>query len=660
MSSPEHEINLDDYFPVLDRVRAKNKKQDLDAHLFAVFIKHLSTSSAASHLTLDADLKGLVKQGKKDAAVLYRNANTTDAHRQKLMGLLVPEVHKEAFKFKPSNAAGEYKLYDCIRQLHQAGYRSGPRQIKLDNKLFNILKLHLTASKANTTKDTLIATITTLQHEFVLKEEKSSAFSLYRNANTTNAHRQKLIELLIPEANRKDFQFEPSNAVGDYKLYECMKQLNQAGFGNGHLEDFRHLMARIQGNRGRFSFLSGYATGHLEDFRRQIHGVKYKNNFWLLGLFSTIGTAFSFAFFHLNPDKLLIVEQTLEHTVPSLFERGMGRLTQHTLPVVKDFLGKTFSALKNIPLLLVLATIFRIPFQISSTWFNDDFKSPLKRLQKFIAGVLPPILSIIAYGICYMANGVFTFPAVAFFVAASFVDVLDNGLTLYLLSRNKQNNATNTAPDNLRSEKMTSTQLTAHINALKKHLIEAQITLRQAERRARTWKTAPVKFIAAIFTTIAAALWCYFPPSFFIMLSCIAFIGLVGFTKNARLSKIHTDSTEHLQADLNKLSEQTKEDLAPFEQALSALKARSQRRNARKAALRTTSGDSLVFSQLNEGGEQEFMRTSGTSYRDTRPLPGMKRPHNLDYLSDDSASHADNDGDDLSSITSSEKSATFS
>jgi hypothetical protein len=658
-SSPEVEINVRDYYPVRDRVRAKNNKQELDADLFTVFIKHLAISSDTSQITLDADLKGLVKRGQKDAATLYRNANTTETHRQKLIELLVPADKREDFKFKRSNTAGDVKLYDCIKQLHHAGYRSGPRQIKLDDSLFKVLEKHLTASKANATKETLIATITTLQHEFVLKAEKASAFSLYRNANTTEAHRQKLIELLVPKDKKERFQFQPSNAVGDYKLYDCMKQLNQAGFGNGHLEDFRHLMARVKGNSSRFSFLSGYGTGHLEDFRRQIHGVHYKSNRWALGFLASIGTALSFGYFHLNPDKLLIVEQALEHTAPSLFERGFDRLTHHIFPIVKNFLGKTFSVLKNIPLLLVLWTVFQIPWQIGKTWFNDDFKAPWKRFQKFMASILPPILSITAYGICYMANGVFTFPAVAFFVAASFVDVIDNAITLYLLSQKQQErNTPNTRPEKTASDRLNKTQLKALIQALKEQRVEDQIALRQQERYDRTWRTAPVKFVAAIFITITVALWCYFPPSFFVMLSCVAFISLVGFTKNARLAKIHTDSTEQLQLDLRTLYQDTKDELRPYREALDALNTCHQQRRAKLEQQRLPSGESLVFSQVDSTEGQAHLSSLG-AWRNSPPLDGTKRPHALDYVSSSGSDNDDADQHGVDSDQSSEYSATF-
>jgi hypothetical protein len=651
------EINFDDYVLFRNAAQARKNKQELDANLLNVFIKHLSTSSDTSQITLDADLKGLVKRGQKDAATLYRNADTTVAHRQKLIELLIPEAKRDAFKFKPSNTTGDFKLYDCIKQLHHAGYRSGPRQIKLDDRLFKVLEKHLTASKENATKETLIATIATLQHEFILKEEKESAFSLYRNANTTDAHRQKLIELLVPKTMRDAFKFKPSNAVGDYKLYDCMKQLNQAGFGSGHLEDFRHLIARVKGNRGRFSFLSGYGTGHLEDFRRQIHSVNYKSNRWALGFFASIGTALSFGYFHLNPDKLLMVEQALEHTVPSLFERGLDRLTQHIYPVVKDFLGKTFSVLKNIPLLLVLWTVFQIPWQISKTWFNDDFKAPWKRFQKFMAGILPPIFSIIAYGICYMANGVFTFPAVAFFVAASFVDVIDNAITLYLLSRQqKKNKPQQTLRDTTPADNPNKAQLKACIQALKEQQTEEQIALRQKERYARAQKTAPVKLVAAIFITITVALWCYFPPSFFVMLSCVAFIGLVGFTKNARLAKIHTDSTEQLQLDLRALYQGSEDKLYVYKDALDAVNTRTHERRI-KAEQRNPSGESLVFSHLDDDTSASSSSSPG-AWRNARPVADTSGLRSFHYVSsgsdNDDANQYDEDSD-----ASSVHSATF-
>ena len=254
-----------------------------------------------------------------------------------------------------------------------------------------------------------------------------------------------------------------------------------------------------------------YAHRHLEDFYHLLQEVKPRKS-WAIPLFiTTLFSAISAIYLSSKPENM------------QALERLIARIT----PIITHFLSTTFSVLKNIPLVLLIYSILCIPSQAFHSYFHDTFRSYPKRFQKWLTGTLPAALSLVSYALCYAAGGIFTPLALGFFITSSFITVLSSLFNFYHL-KPIGDEPLKTAP-----------------------LEEKLDHIRQKERQARTVKTIRVNLVASVFVSISIILWGLLPPSFTIMIGCIVFINLVGFTKNATLNYIHTQSAEILQKELH-------------------------------------------------------------------------------------------------------------
>ena len=254
-----------------------------------------------------------------------------------------------------------------------------------------------------------------------------------------------------------------------------------------------------------------YAHRHLEDFYHLLQEVKPRKSWAITLFFTTLFSAISAILLNSKPAYLQALEQLI------------ARIT----PVIAQFLSTTFSVLKNIPLVLLMYSILCIPSQAFHSYFHDTFRSHPKRFQKWLTGTLPAVLSLTSYALCYAAGGVFTPIAVGFFITSSFVTVLSSLFNFYHLKP-------------------------IGADPLKVAPLEEKLDyIRQKERQARTIKTIGVNLVASVLVSIAVILWGVLPPSFTMMIGCIIFINLVGFTKNATLNYIHTQSAELLQKELH-------------------------------------------------------------------------------------------------------------
>ncbi len=341
---------------------------------------------------------------------------------------------------------------------------------RLDDDLFKILEDHL----HGVGRGILRARLEDLcNHEQLGGKD---AITLYNEAHISQKNAAKLISLL-----RVSQPFEEPGT-----LFGWVKTLSQKDYAHRHLEDFYHLLKQIKPRKSWTNQL----------------------------LAASIGTALSGTYLYLFPEQM----QTLE------------KVWANTIPIVSQFLQATFSVLQNIPLLLLLYNLICIPAQAYHSIFNDTFRSLPKRLQKWVTGTLPAVLSLISYGICYATEGVFTPTAVAFFIAASLVSVTHSLFNFYNLK------PTGNKPS---SNEPLAIQLEY---------------ARQKERRARTAQTIAVNLAASIFISICVIFWCVLPPSFLVMMGSILFINLVNFTKKAALNRIHTKGSETLQKELYKVS----------------------------------------------------------------------------------------------------------
>ncbi|MCH9756063.1 MAG: hypothetical protein K0U37_02575 [Gammaproteobacteria bacterium] len=341
---------------------------------------------------------------------------------------------------------------------------------RLDDDLFKILEDHLNGVGRGILRARL---------EDLCNDEKQGgkdALTLYKEAHISKANAEKLITLLCVS---KEFK-EPDT------LFGWVKALSQKDYGHRHLEDFYHLLQEVKPRKS-----------------------------WTVPLFlATLGTMIGSIYLSVMPEQL----------------RAFEALIAKAAVIIAQFLQTTFSILKNIPLVLLIYSVLCIPVQAYHSIVHDSFRSLPKRLQKWLTGTLPPVLSLISYALAYAAQGVFTPLAVGFFIASSFVGVANSLFNFHHLKP-------------IGDEPLKTAALETRLDYL-----------RQKERRARTAKTIGVNLVASILTSITVILWGILPPSFLIMVGSILFINLVGFTKSAMLGHIHTKGAEKLQKELREIS----------------------------------------------------------------------------------------------------------
>lgn len=348
------------------------------------------------------------------------------------------------------------------------------RRTELNQELFAIVFDHLTG----VSRDRLQGRLQPLCDDPILGGK--SAVKLYSEleivTDADRANLARLIRFMYPATPNKIIENPPKT------LYGYLQRFGQDKCGHRHLEDFNHLLSSVhpKQNPALPLFITTVLTGGL-------------------GLY-----------FYLKPEHLVFLEQ----------------LAEKYLPYVWEFLYKTFSVLKNIPLLLMLYNIITIPIQTIYACF-DTFRSPMRRLQRWAVATLPSIANLIAYSLVYLSGGVFTPLSAAFFIGSSFVEVFNSLFSLLAIGH---------MPEDQPGQPLEQTL----------------DNIRKKERIKRTLKTILVNFLASAAIAVTVTFWCIFPPSFLMMIGYIVLINLVNFTRSATLNMIHTEDAKSLQLALEK------------------------------------------------------------------------------------------------------------
>ena len=175
--------------------------------------------------------------------------------------------------------------------------------------------------------------------------------------------------------------------------------------------------------------------------------------------------------------------------------------------------------------LLVGFQVYTILQQAYKTWYDDTFYTNNHRTQRWLVGTLPAVLNLSAY-LAIAVAGSMSPIAATLFVAASVVAVVDGALRFYHL------HAAGNQPES-----------------------DPASAARQKNREERSYQTLKVKMYAAVALSAVVAISCVFPPTIFVILSCTALFILM--TKNIRLDKIHTDSSNQLLVSLSKCTKET-------------------------------------------------------------------------------------------------------
>ncbi len=337
----------------------------------------------------------------------------------------------------------------------------------LNQNLFNVLENYLNGTEPGITCATLQAICDDEHHG------GKSALALYQKAKLSKENFKKLHQRL---------QTQSTTFYPRYSLYDWIQSLSQRDCGHRQLEDFHYILQQI--------------TPH-ETYTTELS-------------IATLITALGGIDLFLVPAHMQAVEAAIH------------RLT----PLVINFLKTTFSVLKNIQVVLFSYTALCVPLQLYHSLYYDTFRSPEKRFQKWLAGTLPPALSLISYYLCYTANGVFTPTATLLFIVSSLVPVAHSWYNRSQLKPIGEPPSED-APIDVKRD-----------------------YIRQVERLERTKETIRVNLGASVLTSISVILWCLLPPSFFVTIASVLFINLVGFTQSAMLNHTHKKGAEKLQREL--------------------------------------------------------------------------------------------------------------
>ncbi|ETO92349.1 hypothetical protein [Legionella oakridgensis] len=217
-----------------------------------------------------------------------------------------------------------------------------------------------------------------------------------------------------------------------------------------------------------------------------------------------------------------------------------------SFPFVIDWCGKTFSLLKNIPLLGMVYNGLGLLFSWYNT-FSNGTTTASHKLNSLFFKTLTASLNITAYFLSYTAGGAMMLPAAVLFVLSSSIDVFKS---VYDFFKTRHALKTLKTPDEY---ERSWEQLAEYERAKNLHK--------------RSMKSVWIKFTAAVLTTIAIGIWSFFPPNLIIMIGCIAFISLISLAKKSVLDAIYEQQAQQLQKKLQHIETTYHVELDPANQS---------------------------------------------------------------------------------------------
>ncbi len=215
------------------------------------------------------------------------------------------------------------------------------------------------------------------------------------------------------------------------------------------------------------------------------------------------------------------------------FFETVGRWLQRTFPFVIDWIGQTFSLLRNVPLLGIISNGIGLVINWYQTFTNGITPTALK-LDRLIFKTLTAGLTIAAYTLSYLAEGAMAATAAILFVLSSSVDLFKS---LYIFFKDKY------ALSELGEEapaKDASPEIQAQY-ARAQDLYDSSL------------KSVWVRLGAALVSTAAVAVWSFFPPNFVITFTCLTLITLTSLAKRSILASMSESQAQALQKTIGQI-----------------------------------------------------------------------------------------------------------
>lgn len=213
----------------------------------------------------------------------------------------------------------------------------------------------------------------------------------------------------------------------------------------------------------------------------------------------------------------------------------------HQFPLVMQWIDKTLSTLRNIPILGLIyngLTLFWSWYRILS----NDLLSTHQKGYKLLFKTLTIGLVIGSYVLSFLAAGSMPMAAASLFVLSASIDIVKS---IFFFYKNNQS-------------------LSVFNNGSHEELLppaRAEET-RLRHRKAYMQQTIGIKLIAAILTTGLVALWVFAPPSLVLTTCCLMVITFVGISKQLIINRIKNKCSEKLQTNLKRIFPDTPDERA--------------------------------------------------------------------------------------------------
>ena len=267
---------------------------------------------------------------------------------------------------------------------------------------------------------------------------------------------------------------------------------------------------------------------HVGYLLQLIENTTHKTNWTIIFMLGAIGSALLGLLLFLNKQ---YVEATRDWFV-------------RTFPTFISWLGRSLILIRNIPLVGMIYTGIGLLWNWYQT-FSNGTTTTTEKLNRLFFKTLAAGLTIGAYVLTYFTAGVMTIPAAMLLVLSASTDVFQS---VYNWHKNQHAIKVLAAPDD-----DAPWEVVAEYEKAKNSHQQAL-------------KTVWIKLGAAVLTTIAVAIWNFFPPNLIITVCCMTVISLIGLTKWSILSNVEEADARNLQKRLRNIDRSLSEDLSPSAQ----------------------------------------------------------------------------------------------
>ena len=280
----------------------------------------------------------------------------------------------------------------------------------------------------------------------------------------------------------------------------------------GPYEDLLNKSANLYELLIHLYYSGHHQVGYLIDL---IESTKPKYNWPLL---FTVATAISAGI-----SAIFLTKQNYLNAFAEWIERAF--------PTAMNWIGRTFSLLRNIPLLGIIAHSISLLRNWYTTFAYGTSNTPSKWTDVAFKTVTAA-LKIGSYALLFASAGVMSIAAASLAVLGSGIDVIKSMFTFF--------NSQHTMAHFKAPNKEDNWETRAEYERVK--------NMHQYAKR-----SFGIKLTAAILVTAAMAVWCFFPPSFVLTICCMSLIAFVSLAKWSSLTTIHEENAKKLQRSLKNI-----------------------------------------------------------------------------------------------------------